>query len=433
MNERLHINAEVTITRLGQRGEGLTTFEGTNMAVPYALPGERVRVEIDGERAKLVDVMEPSADRVPAFCPHFTVCGGCAVQTFAKPAYETWKRGLVVQALHHAKIETEIAPLIDAHGAGRRRATFHARVIDEGASRKRLELGFMQARAHTIISIDDCPILDAGLKGAMEAARAAATVLIPIGKPLDLVATATLEGMDLDLRGCGPLDFGFNQALIEVAHRHDLARISNHGETIIERRAPALRMGHALVAIPPGGFLQATAKGEETLAALVCDAVKGAKRVADLFAGSGTFALRLAESSEVLAIESDEAALKALARGAAHAEGLKQVRTERRDLFTRPLMGGELEKIDAVVFDPPRAGAEAQAHALAKSKVPLVVGVSCNVQSFARDARILINGGYRLEKVTPVDQFRHSAHVELVGIFCRPPEAKPKRRGSLLG
>ena len=433
MNDRLHLNAELEIARLGQRGEGLARFEGATLAVPYALPGEWVRAEIDGERAKLVDVIRPSVDRIPAFCPHFTICGGCAVQTLSQSAYESWKRELVVQALRHAKIETEVTPLIDAHGEGRRRATFHARVIDEGASRKRLELGFMQARAHTIVSIPDCPILDPGLSGAMEAARAAATVLIPIGKPLDIVATTTLEGLDLDLRGCGPLDFGFNQALIEVAAKHDLARISNHGETIIERRPPTLRMGNALVMIPAGGFLQATSKGEYMLGQLVSEATAGAKRVADLFAGSGTFALRLAERAEVLAIEGDEAALKALARAAAHAEGLRAVKTERRDLFTRPLMGGELDKIDAVVFDPPRAGAEAQARALSKSKVPLIVGVSCNVQTFARDARLLIDGGYKLEKVTPVDQFRHSAHVELVGVFRRLPEPKPKRRGRLLG
>ncbi len=433
MTNRLHLNAEVLISRLGQRGEGLAPFEGIQLAVPYALPGERVRVEVDGERAKLVDVLEPSADRISAFCPHFTNCGGCAVQTLAKAPYEEWKRGLVVHALAHAKIDTEIAPLIDAHGAGRRRATFHSRVIDEGMSRKRLELGFMQARAHTIVPIPDCPILDVGLKGAMEAARAAATVLIPLGKPLDIVATATDEGLDLDLRGSGPLDFGFAQALIEVAAKHNLARISNHGEVLIERRPPNLRMGRATVTLPAGGFLQATALGEETLAKLVCDAAKGAKRVADLFAGSGTFALRLAEQAEVTAVEGDDAAMKALTRGAGYATGLKQVRTETRNLFTRPLLGGELDKLDCVIFDPPRAGAEEQAHALAASKVPLIIGVSCNLQTFTRDARILINGGYRLEKVTPVDQFRHSAHVEVVGVFRRIPGPKPKRRGSLLG
>jgi 23S rRNA (uracil1939-C5)-methyltransferase len=351
----------------------------------------------------------------------------------AQPAYEEWKRGLVVHGLHQAKIETEVEPLIDAHGAGRRRATFHSRVIDEGASRKRLELGFMQARAHTIVAIPDCPILDPALAGSMEAARAAATVLIPLGKPLDIVVTATLEGLDMDLRGCGTLDFGERQALITVAERHDLARLSNHGETIIERRIPMLRMGRALVALPAGGFLQATAKGEETLAALVCAGAKGAKRVADLFSGSGTFALRLAEQSEVIAVEGEDSSVKALARAAGHALGLKSVTAERRNLYARPLMGGELDKIDCVVFDPPRAGAEAQARELAQSKMPLIIGVSCNVKTFCRDARLLIDGGYRLEKVTPVDQFRHSTHVEIVGIFRRLPDPKPKRRGRLLG
>jgi 23S rRNA (uracil1939-C5)-methyltransferase len=427
------LNAELTIARLGQRGEGLARRDGDMVAVPYALPGETIRAEIDGERARMVDVLTPSRDRTPAFCPYFTICGGCAVQTLAWPAYADWKRGLVVEGLSRAKIETAIAPLVDAHGAGRRRATFHASVHDEGAGRKRLELGFMQARAHAIVSIDHCPILDPAMKGAIEAAREAATVLIPLEKPLDIVVTATLEGLDVDLRGSGPLDFGYRQALITVATRRDLARISNHGEIIIERRAPTLQMGKALVALPPGGFLQATAAGEEALARLVREGVGASKKIADLFAGSGTFALRLAEKAEVLAVEGDAHALRALARAAGHTQGIRHLKAEHRNLYTRPLMAGELDAFDAVVFDPPRAGAEAQAKALAISPVPVVVGVSCNVQTFARDARILIDGGYALEKVTPVDQFRHSAHVELVGVFRKAPPAKTKRRGRLLG
>ncbi len=427
------LNAELTIARLGQRGEGMARRDGDMIAVPYALPGETIRAEIDGDRARLVEVLAPSPDRVPAFCPSFTICGGCAVQTLAFAPYAEWKRGLVADGLSRAKIETEIAPLVDAHGAGRRRATFHARVHDDGIGRKRLELGFMQARAHDIVNIDQCPILDPGLAGAIPAARDAARILIPLEKPLDIVVTTTLEGLDIDIRGTGPLDFGYRQALISVAERFDLARISNHGETLIERRPPTLRMGKALVTLPPGGFLQATAAGEEALVALVREAVGKAKKIADLFAGSGTFALRLAEKAEVLAIEGDAPAMRALARGAHETEGLRHLKTQQRNLYSRPLMAGELDGLDAVVFDPPRAGAEAQAKALALSPVPTVVGVSCNVQTFARDARILIDGGYRLEKVTPVDQFRHSAHVELVGVFRKPPVPRAKRRGRLLG
>jgi len=428
------LNAELTIARLGQRGEGLARHDGGMIAVPYALPGETVRAEIDGDRAKLVDVLTPSADRVPSFCKYFKTCGGCAVQTLAWPPYADWKRGLVVEGLSRAKIDTNILPLVDAHGAGRRRATFHSRVHDDGAGRKRLELGYMQARAHAIVNIDACPILDPGLTHALEAAREVATVLIPLEKPLDIVVTTTLEGLDIDVRGTGPLDFGYRQALITIAERNDLARVSNHGETIIERRPPTLRMGLALVTLPAGGFLQATAAGEDALGALVREAVGGGKKIADLFAGSGTFALRLAEKAEVLAVEGDAPAMRALARAAHDTEGLRHLKTQHRNLYSRPLMAGELDNLDAVVFDPPRAGAQAQAETLAVSKVPTVVGVSCNVQTFARDARILIDGGYVLEKVTPVDQFRHSAHVELVGVFRKiNVTSKAKRRGRLLG
>jgi 23S rRNA (uracil1939-C5)-methyltransferase len=430
---RLDLHTELTISRLGQRGEGLARFDGGMIAVPYALPGETVLAEVDGDRAKLVEVRVPSPDRVPAFCPVYGICGGCAVQALAPEPYADWKRGLVVDALKRARFDAPVAALVDAHGEGRRRATFHSRVEEDAGGRKRILLGFMQARAHRIVPIEACPILSPGMAGAIQAAHAAATVLIPLEKPLDIVVTSTLEGLDVDLRGTGTLDFGYMQALITVAARFDLARISNHGVTIIERRPPLVRMGRCMVAPPPGGFLQATAAGEEAIAGLVRTAVGSASKIVDLFAGSGTFALRLAEHATIHAVEGDKGATNALARGAGGATGLRGVSVETRDLFLRPLAGGELTKYDAVVFDPPRAGAEEQAKTLALSQVPLIVGVSCNLQSFTRDARILADGGYVLEHVTPVDQFRYSAHVELVGVFRRPPAPKPKRRGRLLG
>lgn len=430
---RFDLNAELTIARLGQRGEGLALSDRGFIAVPFALPGEIVVAEIDGDRARLAEIRRPSPERIAPFCPVYSICGGCAVQALAPAPYAEWKRGLVVDAFARARLEAPVAALIDAHGEGRRRATFHARVEEDAGGRKRVDLGFMQARAHRIVPIDACPILSPGMAGAIEAARAAATVLIPLDKPLDIVVTATLEGLDVDLRGAGPLSFAYRQALITVAERFDLARISNHGETIIERRAPFVRMGASLVAPPPGAFLQATAAGEQALADLVLAATTGAVKVADLFAGVGTFALRLAERATVHAVEGEKSATIALARAAGASKGLKALTVETRDLFQRPLAGLELAAYDAVVFDPPRAGAEAQARTLAESKVPLVVGVSCNVQSFSRDAKILVDGGYLLESVTPVDQFRHSAHVEMVGVFRRPVVARSKRPRRLLG
>lgn len=428
----MNLRQKLTIERIGQKGEGVARGPAGQLFVPYALPGEEILAEVDGERASLVEVIKASPDRIPAFCPQFTICGGCAVQTWAPGAYQAWKRDLVVSALDHAKIKTDIQPLVDAHGEGRRRVTFHARFDRDALGRTQTVLGFMRARSHEIIPLDDCPVLAPSLAQALPAARAIAQMLNQLGKPLDIVVTASLEGLDIDFRGTGKLGFEIQQPLVLLAEKLGLARLSNHGETVIERRAPLIDMDGAKVAPPAGGFLQATELGEQTLARLVMAGIGKAKRVVDLFSGVGTFTLRLARVAEVLAVEQEGAALNALERAAHHTQGLRTVNTERRDLFRRPLLPMELNSFDAVVFDPPRAGAELQARDLAASTVPVVIGVSCNPQTFARDAKILIEGGYVLETVTPVDQFRHSAHVEVVGLFRRAA-VKPKRRGRLLG
>jgi 23S rRNA (uracil1939-C5)-methyltransferase len=271
------------------------------IAVPYALPGEIVRAEIDGDRARLVEVLTPSADRVPSFCKYFTTCGGCAVQTLAWPPYADWKRGLLTSALDHAGLRVEVEPMIDAHGEGRRRATFHARFDRDALGRVQTVVGFMRARSHDVVALDDCPILAPGLAGALPAARAVAQMLNQLGKPLDIVITASLEGLDVDVRGTGKLSFEIDQALIGLAAKLDLARISNHGDILIERRPPLIQMGRAKVAPAPGAFLQATDLGEETLARLVSEGVGKSRKVLDLFSGVGTFALRLADKATVLA------------------------------------------------------------------------------------------------------------------------------------
>ena len=259
--------------------------------------------------------------------------------------------------------------------------------------------------------------LTPGLAGAIPAAWAIAEILKPTAKPLDIQVTATDSGMDVDVRGSGALSPSRTTALAGVAEKHSLARITRHGELVAQAAQPLLQVGRAQVPLPPGAFLQATAAGEATLARLVAGHVGAAKRVADLFCGIGTFALRLAESARIAAADSDAAAVKALAQAAAKTSGLKPVEAQARDLFRRPFMAAELKGFDAVVFDPPRQGAETQARELVKSNVPVVVAVSCDAASFARDARILVDGGYKLTAVTPVDQFRYSFHVEIVGKF----------------
>jgi len=411
------VTEQLTIARLGHRGDGVAETPSGPVFVPYVLPGEMVTVEaVPGhpDRRHLLHVDRPSHERIAPICKHFGVCGGCAMQHWSLAEYHQWKRSLVVEALAQAGLVAPVdEQLIDAHGQGRRRATLHAR---RGAH-DLLEVGFTAPRAHAIVAIDRCPILAPGLDGAIAAAWAIAEILKPANKPLDIQATATGTGMDVDVRGSGPLTPARTTALARVAEQHKLARLTRHGELVAQQGQPVLKIGRASVPLPPGVFLQATEEGEAALAKLVIEHAGSARRVADLFCGIGTFALRLAQTARVTAADSDAAAIKALqgARG----DGLKPIEASARDLFRRPLMAAELKNVDAVVFDPPRQGAEAQSRELAKSAVPTVIAVSCDAATFARDARILVGGGYRLARVSAVDQFRYSFHVEVVGKFER--------------
>lgn len=412
MAERLRID------RLGARGDGVAEGPDGAVFVSRALPGELVTAERDGDRAMPLDIVERSPHRVAAYCPEVGRCGGCQIQEFSQPAALDWKRGLLVEAFARESIDAGalVVATIDAHGAGRRRATFHARFGPDG----KLNVGFAEARSHAIVAIAGCPLLSPAMAGALPAARAVAGALASRKKPLDIVVTATPSGLDLDTRGSGPVPEEVRLRLVALAEKLDLARLSVHGDVVVARRKPVLVIGQAEVAPPPGAFLQATEAGEETLAALALAAIPKVKRVADLFCGLGAFALRLGERAEVFAADSGRDAVAALDAAARATPGLRRVTTEARDLFRRPLTVKELERFDAVVFDPPRAGAEAQARALAASKVKTIVAVSCNPATLARDAAILIAGGYRLAGATPVDQFRHSAHVEAVAVFVRP-------------
>ena len=407
MVERLVIN------RIGHRGDGIADGADGPIYVAGALPGERVEVDNwpgHPDRRQLLNVETPSPERIAPICPHFGTCGGCALQHWETAAYRAWKRGLVVEALRQTGIEAPVADLIDAHGEGRRRAVFHAR----RGTHDVLEVGFSAARTHRVIAIDRCPILAKGLDGALKAAWAIAERLDPIRKPLDIQVTATDAGLDIDVRGSGPLTATAMTALAGIAAQQNFARLTRHGELIVQARAPSLRMGAATVVLPPAAFLQATAEGEAVLARLVLEYAAGADNVADLFAGIGPFALRLAARARVFAVDGDDAAVAALKRAAATTSGLRPVAAERRDLFKNPLVAAELNRFEAIVFDPPRQGALAQSRELAASRVPTVIAVSCNAGTFARDMRILVDGGYRATAVTPVDQFRYSEHVEIV-------------------
>ena len=408
----------LTITRLGRRGDGIADAPDGPVYVPFTLPGETVEAGAwpgHPDRRLPIKIEHASPERITPVCPHFGTCGGCALQHWTAARYRDWKRGLVLEALSQAGLDAPVDDLIDAHGEGRRRMVLHAR----RGQRDVLTVGFAAPRAHWIVAIDRCPILVPALDGAIAAAWAIAETVETMGKPLDIQATATDSGLDVDLRGSGPLTPAATTALARVAEQHRLARLTRHGEIVALRTPPVVTMGRARVALPPGAFLQATVAGEAALASLVLEHCGKADRIADLFAGVGPFALRLAERARVTAADSDKEAIAALKRAAEMTQGLKPIAAETRDLFRRPMAAAEFKNVACVVFDPPRQGAEAQARALAASAVPIVVAVSCNPATFARDARILADGGYRLTRVTPIDQFLYSQHVEIVANLVR--------------
>lgn len=392
---------------MGHHGEAVSEAAGRPVYVAYGLPGEEVEAEISGTHALLREIITPSPERIEAFCPHFTHCGGCQIQHWQSDAYRQWKRGLLATALKNQGIAAEIEPLIDAQGEGRRRATLHVARTAEG-----VVAGFNAARSHNIHPLDHCPILVPALAAAPALAKRIGALI----NDCDVAFTASETGLDVDVttkRKPTP-------ALAALAEADKLARLSLNREPLVTRIAPEITVGTARIRLPAGGFLQATRAGEETMARLVAENIGKAKYVADLFCGVGVFALRLAaKRARVFAADNDVAAIAALNEAVRKASGLKPIEAKLRDLFREPLVARELKDFDAVVFDPPRAGAEMQARQLAKSTVKTVIAVSCDPASFARDARLLIEGGYRLTRVTPVDQFAFTAHVETVALFQR--------------
>ena len=406
---------EITIERLGAQGDGVAEGPERPLFVPFALPGERVRVEVKpgSDRAVLTDVLEPSPDRVAPICPYFGVCGGCALQHLESSAYLAWKRELVVAALRSRGLEAEVDRVRPVPPGSRRRAAF---ALSRGKAG--IALGYRRARSHELIDIEVCPVLSPRIVALLPKLKPALGTLLGGKREARVGVTETESGLDIVLEGVTPSAASLG-AFAGRAASIGVARLTVDGESIGPVAAPEIDLSGATVRLPAGAFLQASRQAEATLVKLVQDGVGGAKHVADLFAGLGTFTLALARSAAVDAFESDEAALAALADAARKTPKLKPVRTYLRDLFDAPLAPNELQAYDAVVFDPPRAGAAAQAETLAKSDVPRLVAVSCNPGTLARDLRILVDGGYRITRLTPVDQFLFSPHVEVVAHLAR--------------
>ena len=404
----------LTVARLGHLGDGIADGPDGPVYVPMALPGEVVEGAVSGNRMDAAKIVTPAPSRVRAPCPHYRACGGCQMMHATEDFTARWKAGVVAAALAAHGIAAEVPPAEAVPPASRRRAVLAGRRTKAGTL-----IGFHARASGVIVAVSDCLVLHPALMALVPRLGPIVAAGASRKAEVALALTLTDTGVDLAVTGGKPLDESLFQTLAAEAATLDLARLSWEGDVVAERRVPMLRIGRAPVPLPPGAFLQAAAEGEAALVALVRDAVGPARRVVDLFCGLGTFTLPLAETAEVHGVEADGRLTAALDAGWRRAEGLKRVTTEARDLFRRPLMPDELKRADAVVIDPPRAGAEAQCRELARSQVPVIAAVSCNPVTFARDAAILIEGGYRLDWLRVIDQFRFSVHVELAARFSR--------------
>lgn len=408
---------ETLIEAVGGEGDGIAAGP---LYAPFTLPGERVRLAPGPQRREVEAILEPSPQRVTPPCPHFGVCGGCALQHWEHGAYLAWKVERLVRTLARERIETEILPAFAAAPGTRRRLALHARQGRKDAAR----LGFKTRKSWEVVDIAACPIADPALEAALPALRRLAAPLFehPKSAPT-LHVTLTPTGVDIDISGVerksGGLSADARMRLAETAAAADFARVTLDGEIAYLARQPTVRFGPATVALPAGSFLQAVPEAEAVMTAMAAEAAAGAERIADLFCGAGAFTFRLAQVAPVLAADGAAPAIAALQAAVATAPGLHGIMAEARDLVRRPVLAEEMKRIDTVVFDPPRAGAAEQAAEIARSGVSRAIGVSCNPATFVRDARTLIDAGFRLERLKPVDQFLWSPHVELVGVFSR--------------
>jgi 23S rRNA (uracil1939-C5)-methyltransferase len=405
---------ELLITRVGAQGDGVADNKGAAIFVPFALAGERVAADVSGERARLLEVLQPSEARVKPVCRHFGVCGGCSVQHMAPESYRAWKRDSAVAAFRARGLDIEVAPLISP-GGKRRRAVFTMERTERG-----IVVGFHEAASHAIVAIEECPVLEPKIVAVLPALTDLLAPLLSKRGEARLTVLLTNTGLDVRLDGTArQLTSEVSSRLASGASALGLARLAIGDDVVCQTLPPLLTLGAVDVTPPSGAFVQAVAEAEREIAGLIIAAVGKSKTVADLFCGMGAFTFPLAAKARVWAFDGDREAITTLEAAARKATGLKPITARVRDLFREPLSPLELNEHDAVVFDPPRVGAEAQAKKLARSKMKTVVAVSCNPATLTRDARHLIDGGYKLESVTPVDQFVYSAHVEVVAVFRR--------------
>ncbi|WP_410217233.1 class I SAM-dependent RNA methyltransferase [Paracoccus sp. (in: a-proteobacteria)] len=403
-----------TIERLGRRGDGVASGDQGRALAPLVLPGEVIEGEAQDGRIAAPRIITPSSDRVRPLCGHYRACGGCALMHATEAFTTNWKRQVVETALQAQGLEAVVSGVDVSPLYSRRRAVLSGRRTKKGAL-----LGFHTRASEVLADLAECHVLHPGITAALPLLRRIVMAGASRSAELTLTVIRGPAGLDVAVRGGKPMEPALFQCLAALAEEGDLARLDWDGQSIT-RRTPVLPMGRAQVIPPPGAFLQATAEGEAALLSAVQKAVAGASLVADLFSGCGTFSLPLAAASRVHAVEGLAAPLAALDSAWREAGELHAVTTETRDLARRPLLPDELKRFDAIVIDPPRAGAEAQIRQIAEARISRIAFVACDPVNFAKDARILADAGYRFDDLRVVDQFRFSPHVEIVASLSLP-------------
>ena len=414
---------ELAVERIGARGDGIAQYRGELVFVPFTVPGDHVRARLGarrhgGREGFVVDWLASGPGRGAPRCRHFGTCGGCALQHLDHESYQRIKLGVLHSALERVRIDPGVVGPMRLVPPERRRARL-------GISRPRdprlpARVGYRERFRHNLVDLRECPVLEPALFALIGRLPQVARDLIPPGGSAEATLTRTDSGIDLLMEAAERPELSACEVLARFAEECDLARIvwrSGPDElVVVERRPVRVLLSGVAVPFPPGAFLQASPSAEMILVEEVLSAVGPARPAVDLFAGLGAFAFALACDGPVHAVEGDVGTAAALARAAADQP---RATVERRDLARNPLPADALSRYAAAVFDPPRAGAARQAEALAASAVATVIAISCNPASFARDAATLVSGGYRIERVTPVDQFVWTPHLELAATFRR--------------
>ena len=422
------IDVDLHVKALGARGDGIAEIGRGKVFIPFAVPGDVVRVRLQKSknglhRAKVLSILEAGTERIEAACRHFTKCGGCSVQQLGHSDYQSWKQNIVYQALGRKNIDTSVLKnLIPGAPYTRRRVRVSARRLANGTI-----LGFRERGSRRVVALEECPVMVREILGILPQTREFVTQSLKVGESAEIAITYANTGLDITFSLPTELDLANRERLAVFAETHDVSRINcdffdskfeQAPEPIVTRRVVEMQFGGVAVKIPPDAFVQPTAQGEKIILEKVTEAIGKAKKIIELFAGCGALALPLASSGHnVSAFDLAEDHIAALSL-AARSHGLgERIKVEVRNLHRRPLLGSEFDKVDAVILDPPRGGAAEQAIHLATSQVPVIAYVSCDPKSFARDAEVLIAGGYNIMHVLPFDQFLWSPHVELIGIF----------------